>query len=194
MEDALYARVLNYLTIRPRSEKEIRDYISKQLHKPKVRKLFHRHSERSEESQATREDPSTSLRFAQDDNAIADRLITRLKTAKFLNDLEFAIWFIRSRTLYKPKGKRLISLELQQKGIGKDLIEEAFAAFDSAQEEYSELPRDEVTLAKELIEKKRRKYEGLDSRERFNKVGMMLAGRGFDLDTIKRAIDSVFGK
>jgi len=171
MEDALYTRVLQYLNIRLRSEKEIRDYIQKQLKKPKVAKYIQ-----------------------EDFVTLTNRLITRLKTAKFLDDMQFALWFIRSRTSFKPKGKRLIRLELLQKGISKDLIEEAFVEFDRDQVQHAEEARDEVVLAKELLEKKRRKYEGMEKQERFNKAGSMLARRGFDLDTIKQAIDSVFGK
>ena len=171
MEDALYTRVLQYLNIRPRSEKEIRDYIKKQLVKPKVAKYIQ-----------------------EDFGVLTNRLVNRLKSAKFLNDLEFAMWFIRSRTNFKPKGRRLISLELQQKGISKELIDEAFVAFDKDQVDHFEDKRDEVGLAKELLEKKRKKYEGMERHERFNKAGSMLARRGFDLDTIKQAIDAVFGK
>ena len=171
MEDALYTRVLQYLNIRPRSEKEIRDYIAKQLKKPKVAKYIQ-----------------------EDFGLLTNRLITRLKQARFLNDLDFALWFIRSRTTFKPKGKRLISLELLQKGISKDLIEEAFVAFDRDQVGHAEQKRDEGLLATELLEKKRKKYEGMERQERFNKAGSMLARRGFDLDTIRQAIDSVFGK
>ena len=171
MEDALYTRILQYLNIRPRSEKEIREYISKQLAKPKVAKYIQ-----------------------EDFVVLTNRLIERLKQAKFLNDLEFSLWFIRSRTTFKPKGKRLISLELQQKGISKDLIEQAFVTFDSTQETYGEKVRDEVSLAKELLEKKRRRYEHMERQERFNKAGSMLARRGFNLDTIRLAIDAVFEK
>jgi len=202
MEDALYTRVLQYLNIRPRSEKEIRDYIAKQLKKPKVRKLFERHSKQMRHtelvsaSQEKREIADQARNDGEefDDKLLVDRLVARLKTAKFLDDMQFALWFIRSRTTFKPKGKRLISLELMQKGIKKDLIDEAFASFDSAQEEISEPVRDEVSLAKALLEKKHKKYEGMERQERFNKAGSMLARRGFDLDTIKQAIDVVFGK
>lgn len=171
MEDALYTRVLQYLNIRPRSEKEIRDYIAKQLAKPKVAKYIE-----------------------EDFGVLTNRLVNRLKVAKFLDDLQFALWFIRSRTTFKPKGKRLISLELQQKGISKDVVEQAFIAYDAEQIELAEEERDEVALAKGILEKKRRKYEGMERQERFAKAGSMLARRGFDLDTIKQAIDAVFGK
>lgn len=194
MEDILYTRVLQYLNIRPRSEKEIRDYVAKQLAKPKVAKLLARHTDQGEALELIKKDYPAQHHLFQDDNSLTDRIINRLKAAKFLDDLQFALWFIRSRTTFKPKGRRLISLELQQKGIAKELIEQAFIAYDADQRDHQEEERDEVTLAKQLLEKKRKKYEVMQRQERFNKAGSMLARRGFDLDTIKQAIDAVFGK
>lgn len=163
--DALYLRSLKFLGFRPRSEKEMRDYLKKKIQK-----------------------------FQNADSSVIDLIIHKLKQQKFLNDTEFARMWIRSRTEFKPKGKRLIYLELQQKGISKDLIEDAFAGYNIDQETILGNIRDEKALAQEVLERKRKKYEGMDFRERFNKAGSMLARRGFSLDVIKAAIDSVFGK
>jgi len=186
--DSLYLRVLKYLNFRPRSEKEIRDYLQRVIKNPSSR-----HSERSEESQSINRDPSTSLRFAQDDN-VTDLIIHKLKQQRFINDLEFARMWVRSRTDFKPKGERLIRLELKQKGINKENIDEALTSFSNEQEFHTGEAREDRVLAKEILEKKKRKYEGMSRQERFNKAGSMLARRGFDLDDIKWAIDQVFGK
>lgn len=163
--DSLYLRVLKFLNFRPRSEKEIRDYL-----KEKLRKL------------------------PEIDSSLIDLIIYKLKQQKFLNDQEFAKMWIRSRTEYKPKGERLIRMELIQKGIGKDMIDAAFAAYDVSQKGSLNSERSEVDMAVGLLEKRKKKYEGMDKMERFNKAGSMLARRGFDLDDIKAAIDRVFGK
>lgn len=168
MEDALYTRILQFLTIRLRSEKEIRDYITKQLQKPHI------------------------AQGVSDKKQLTEQLIERLKKQNFLDDLAFAIAFIRSRTVYKPKGKKIIAYELQQKGIAQTTIDEAFVSFteDSSVDDI----RDEVAIARQLLEKKRSAYEKLPKRERFQKAGSMLARKGFDMDTIRKAIDGVFGK
>lgn len=128
------------------------------------------------------------------DPQIIDLIVAKLLQHRFLNDEEFALTWIRSRTNFKPKGERLIRLELQQKGITKDIIDKAFAAFDSAQGENNEDKRDELAMAKEILERKRKKFEPMEPQERFNKAGNLLARRGFDLDEIKKAIEEVFGK
>lgn len=158
MEEKLYLLALKYLTIRPRSEKEVQDYLEKK-----------------------------AKQFPDGNNSLIDVIILKLKRQKFLNDREFAKIWVRSRTEYKPKGKWLVKMELKQKGISPDVIDEILENRDLR-------ALSEVGLAVELLEKKRKKYESMDRQERFTKAGSMLARRGFDLDSIKAAIDQVFGK
>lgn len=158
MEDALYLRVLKFLNFRPRSEKEVKDYLQKKIKK-----------------------------FPNIDSSVIDVIIHKLKQQKFLNDEEFAKMWVRSRTDYKPKGKYLVRLELIKKGIAKDII-------DQILESKQERAKSEEDLAAEVLKLKKRKYEAMEAKERFNKAGSMLARRGFSLDTIKAAIDEVFGK
>ena len=160
--DTLYLKVLKYLNFRPRSEKEIRDYLKK--------KLGNAHA--------------SSFDSAQEGNII-DIVVHKLKQQKFLNDEEFAKMWVRSRTSYKPKGERLVRIELKQKGISQEIIDEVF--------ESSEFRvQNDLELAVEMLEKKKNKYEGMERQERFNKAGSMLARRGYDLDVIKKAIKMVF--
>lgn len=93
--DALYLRSLHFLNFRPRSEEEVRNYLTKKLQK-----------------------------FPQTDASIINLIIHKLKEQRFLNDKEFAQWLVRSRTEFKPKGKYLVKQELKQKGIAQDIIEE----------------------------------------------------------------------
>ncbi len=156
--NTLYTKALKYLNYRPRSEKEIRDYLAKELGSP-----------------------------SSADLSLIDLIVLKLKSQRFLNDLEFARMWVRSRTSYKPKGERLIRLELEQKGISKEILDEVL--------QNSEVRvSNDLELAIEMLEKKREKYEGMSRQERFNKAGSMLARRGYDLNTIRKAIDQVFEK
>ena len=76
-------RVLRFLSFRPRSEKEIRDYLNNKQVNPLV----------------------------------SQKIIDKLVENKFLNDLEFAKWWIEQRTLTTPRAWRIIKIELKQKGI-----------------------------------------------------------------------------
>jgi regulatory protein len=104
MEDfeKFYKASVRFLSFRPRSEKEMRDYLKRKTEnlKPKI------------------------------DEDITERIIQSLKRDKFLNDEEFARMWIRERTLIKPKAIRVIKMELKQKGISKELIDSLFENSD----------------------------------------------------------------
>ena len=114
---------------------------------------------------------------------IIDSIIELLKKQKFLNDEEFARGWVRQRAQFRPKGKTALKYELKLKGITPDIIEKVLA------EEQEDVP-DQLSQAKRLIEKRVQKLKGAPRQEIYNKVGAFLARRGFDWDTIKKAIDS----
>src|SRR5690349_10091607 len=91
--DSIYNRTLKFLSFRPRSEKEVLDYLTK----PRFGKY--------------------GKREPYSDEKTADIIIKKLKEYRFINDLEFAKWFIENR----KKGSRLIKVELSQKGIDKNI-------------------------------------------------------------------------
>lgn len=137
-----------YLTIRNRSEKEIRDYLAKK-----------------------KADPD-----------IIDAIVAKLYEQKFLNDEAFARSWVRSRAMFRPRGKRMLQIELAQKGIAKDIIQQVL------EEEQEDVP-DELTQAKNLIGKRVARLKEQPRQEIYTKVGAFLARRGYGWDVIKKAID-----
>jgi len=95
--EKFYKAAIRYLSFRPRSEKELRDYLKRKTEnlKPKI------------------------------DESIIKRIIDSLVRDHFLNDEEFARMWIRERTLIKPKAIRVIKMELKQKGISREIIDSA---------------------------------------------------------------------
>jgi len=142
--------VYRYLAIRNRSEKEIRDYLTKKKAELEIITL----------------------------------IIEKLKKQKFLDDEKFARSWILSRARFRPKGKSALKFELLQKGISKEIIEKVL------QEKIEDMP-DELTQAKRLIERRIEKLKDKPKQEIYQKVGGFLARRGFDWNTIKKAIDSL---
>lgn len=176
MEDHLYLRVLKFLNFRPRSEKEVRDYI---------KKVINRHPGKFERTHPGSFKDSGQARMTEDN--LIDSVIHKLKQQKFLDDVAFARWLVRSRTEFKPKGKQLVRLELRQKGIAEDIISSILEDSDVRQQSDKE-------LAIEVLTKKQKKYAHMEPQERFAKAGAMLARRGFGMEAIKAAIDQVFPK
>ena len=157
----VFAKALRYLSYRPRSEKEIREYL---LGKTKQqRKNF--------------EPPSPE---------IIDAVLQKLKDMRFVNDKAFAESWVRSRTEYKPKATAIIKIELRQKGIAADVIDEVL---QSRTEQ-----TDDAVLAIQLLLKRKKRYERMDYNERYQKAGGFLARKGFSFEVLKAAIDEVFGK
>ncbi len=93
-------QVMNFLSYRPRSEKEVRDYLIKAISK----------NEKVKWSEA-KESPLTDL------------IIVKLKKYELINDKEFAKWWIDSRTRSKQKSRAVIMMELVRKGISKEKVE-----------------------------------------------------------------------
>ena len=118
--------------------------------------------------------------------ATIELIIKKLKDYKFLDDLEFAKMWVAERSLLKLKPLRVIKFELKQKGITEEIIEQVLS--DSKEEEK------DLEKAKKIIDKKISKYKGLEKQKIREKLGRFLASRGFDYDTIKKAIDGVLTK
>lgn len=164
--DRLYTKALKYLSRRPRSEKELRDYLLK-------KKKWH------------------SEQFLEIQQATIEKIVEKLKEQRFLNDEEFTQWWIEQRTRFKKKGWRAIVFELKNKGISEDIIKHQELKVKS---DDRELERDERELARELIQQRIKRYQGLSKEELYRKLGGFLARRGFDLDIIRACIDEVLRK
>jgi len=85
-----------YLKFRPRTKKEMQDYLYKKIQK--------RH-------------------FSRDD---ADKAITELEEQGLIDDKAFIEWFIDQRNTSKPKSQFVLKGELLRFGIEKDLIDNYF--------------------------------------------------------------------
>ena len=108
------------------------------------------------------------------------RAIEKLEEFGYLNDLDYAMSYIESRTY----GKNRISYNLFQKGINKDLVEKAYLTLNEEKEENVE----DVKLEK-LIEKKGKKVNINNERDEKKikeeqKLIQYLARQGFSLDKI----------
>lgn len=94
--DDLYQQLLEFslrfVSFRPRSEKEIRDFLKKKVNKSGTRNV-----------------------------AVLEDVVTRLRVLGYVDDAKFASWWVEQRGLHKPKGARLIADELKAKGISLEV-------------------------------------------------------------------------
>lgn len=103
----------------------------------------------------------------------------------YINDMEYAKSFIRSRDAYNPRGRRLLFFELIKKGVSKEDVEKVFADGEV-------LNRDERLLAQSLVKRKARQYATLERGKAYQRLYGLLARKGFDLQIIRSVLDEQF--
>lgn len=104
----LMDQTLRFLSYRPRSEKEVVDYLTKKISQKE------------------------NIKYLQaKESPLITQVIIKLKRYKYLNDLEFAKWLVGSRLRSKPVGLSLIKVELKRKGISQEIIESTLSKYPS---------------------------------------------------------------
>ena len=98
-----------------------------------------------------------------------------------MDDRKFITWWVEQRNTHRPKGKRVIVQELQQKGINKSLIEEVLSETRDGS--------DETDLAKQALSKKLDLWKNLSKLDKKKKIYDYLTRRGFSFDSIRGVID-----
>lgn len=146
-----YDRALNFLSYRPRSEKELQDWFKKKKIGNETQKLIEK----------------------------------KLRRFNYLDDREFTRWWIEQRMTFRPFGKRRLALELRQKGINQEMIEE----------ELGKLEDDKlIELAEELVKKRMKTLKNLPYFEAREKLLAFLSRRGFRWEIIKTVVAKTLKK
>ncbi len=109
-------------------------------------------------------------------------IFEKLHRYGYVNDLEFAIAFVRTKINAGGKGPFVIGQELKQKGVNKTMV-------DKALEEYSY--EQQLELAMKLAEKKASKLKKSSATEQRQKVNQELRAKGFDRDIIQEVMQQI---
>lgn len=112
---------------------------------------------------------------------ITDEVLSDLKRLNLVDDFEFACLWIKDRLEHKPKGERVLKLELFKKGIKKEIMEKALREFYPPKTE-------EVEIAKGLVKKREKRYKNLDKRVAQKRIFDFLLRRGFSYDVAREAL------
>jgi len=160
----LYQRTLEWVLVRPRSEKETRDYL--------YRKLKMSSSGRSSRPSSR----GSSLRPRSDCGCpsedifkLSDEIVHRLIFKNYLNDRKFAEYYVENRFVKKGISRKRLAMELMKKGVDKGIIDDVL-----------DNRNDEEEILK-IIAKKRNKYDN-------EKLIMYLVRQGFSFELAKRLV------
>lgn len=105
---------------------------------------------------------------------IIEKILDRLNRAGYVDDKKFAAMWVENRRLLKATSKRKLQVELRQKRVADEIIQEVL----------SEDETDERQVLKDLIAKKRQQTRYQDDQ----KLMAYLLRQGFNYDDVKSAV------
>jgi regulatory protein len=108
--------------------------------------------------------------------SVIDAALARLEQLGYLNDADFAAFWVRERNTFKPLSQRALRFELRQKGVPDAIIDEALAALDAA------------TIAYRAAERQAQRLRGTSRRVFQEKLLALLQRRGFAYHEAKTAV------
>lgn len=154
--EKLKGRIYKLVLSRPRSEKEIHDYIQKKLREGRYK---------------------VEKKYWQE---LTTSIVSGLKKLGLINDSEFARWFIDNRKEFKPRGRRLLQMELKQKGIDDSTIQKSLRLDND----------DELEMAKRLVMKKEKSLMRYNEKKKKEKLIALLQRKGFGWDMIQKVVEN----
>lgn len=168
IEDYLFWCADRYISYRPRTEYELRRYLTQKL---KKKQLIEEHEQ----------------------EVYICKIFKKLAAEGRLNDAQFLEWFVDDRQYFRPRGLRRLKQELTQKGIKKDLIDTYFSTHV-----IDEVPHIIDILSKKFFLYGQQPQAHLLTTSRpdpfIQKIINHLLRRGFSYDAIKTAFEEFIKK
>lgn len=147
------------------------------------------------------------LKIFPNDDAEIRRVLQRLQEMNYLNDLSYAQAYARDRMRFRPRGISLIKMELQKKGLSKDLIEEVLSQIVptssvSYQENFSTNYSsdstheflDEFSAAQKLARSYMKKTSFCRAKDQRGQLMRFLTGKGFGGKIIFSIVSAIFSE
>lgn len=148
-----FDRAVRFLGVRPRSEWEVRQNL--QRYRPRG---------------------GEALTEAQ-----IDQVIERLQSRDYLNDREFARYWVEQRNQFKPMSPQALRYELRRKGVAAQIVDSII-----------EQETDPSMAALEAARSRAYRWYSLDEAEFHKKMAAMLQRRGFRWEIIREVIQQVW--
>ncbi|MBP7355811.1 MAG: RecX family transcriptional regulator [Longilinea sp.] len=115
------------------------------------------------------------------DPTVIEATLERLKENRLLDDAAFARLWVENRSTFRPRGRRALALELRQKGIAADAIDDAL-----------DESVDDNALALQAAERYARRLQDLDWMAFRTRLSAFLGRRGFDYQTTAEVVRQVW--
>lgn len=163
----LYQRALEWVLIRPRSVRETKDYLYRKLSSSSSGS-FSRTCRNGDQSSSPQ--LASRKRLKEDISELSEKIIDRLITRGYLDDRKFAEWWMENRFVKKGVSRKRLVMELRNKGIKNEVIEEVITVRDDGEE------------IRKIIMKKRARYTQ-------EKLIAYLCKQGFSYDLVRKVVE-----
>jgi regulatory protein len=122
------------------------------------------------------------LRHRGFDNQIIELTIATLKEKKLIDDQAFARFWVENRDSFSPRSQYMLKLELRQKGLASDIIEQIVAQTDDTEGAYQAARRKSHSLSH------------LDYDNFYRRLCQYLQRRGFGYGIIPKVVTQVWNE
>jgi regulatory protein len=113
-----------------------------------------------------------NLRKHEIPEPVIERTLERLRQDGLANDSQFASAWVENRTTFRPRSRRMMAMELKQKGLDDEAIRSAVEQVD------------DNAAAYEAAQKKAGRFKSLEWNDFRRKLSEFLARRGFSYSVI----------
>lgn len=123
-----------------------------------------------------------NLRKHEIPETVIDETLERLRRDGLANDGQFASAWVENRSTFRPRSRRMMALELRQKGLDDESMKSALDAVD------------DEALAYEAARKRATRLKGLEWNEFRKKLSDFLARRGFSYSVVAPVVSRVWNE
>ena len=123
-----------------------------------------------------------NLRKHEIPDEVIEHTLTRLREGGLANDNQFARAWVENRNIFRPRSRRVLAMELRQKGLDDETVQSAVAGVD------------EEALAYESALKRANRFKNLEWSEFRKKLSEYLARRGFSYSVVAPIVTRIWNE
>jgi regulatory protein len=123
-----------------------------------------------------------NLRKHEIPEPVIEQTLERLRQDGLANDHQFARAWVENRSTFRPRSRRLMAMELRQKGLDQEAVSSAVASVN------------DEALAYEAAQKRAARFKGLEWNEFRKKLSDFLARRGFSYSVIAPVVTRIWSE
>ena len=123
-----------------------------------------------------------NLRKHEIPEPVIEQTLERLRQDGLANDNQFASAWVENRNAFRPRSRRMMAMELKQKGLGEEAIRAAVETVD------------DDAAAYEAAQKKVPRFKSLEWNDFRRKLSEFLARRGFSYSVISPVVTRIWNE